>query len=170
MILTFGAFELDPKRRMLRCQGKRVALLSRPFDILVFLIGARDRVVSRTEMQVAIWPGQIVTTNNITVQVSMLRRVLARHGAGELIITVPGRGYRFIGDIAEREPSAPPADEATQVEAGPALGHARSWHIFWPMVGPRSAGEEPALDGYEAGFRGRRGHRRWKLRLSGRRP
>jgi DNA-binding winged helix-turn-helix (wHTH) protein len=141
MILAFGAFELDPKRRTLTCGGNRVALLSRPFDILVFLIGARERVVSRAEMQVAIWPGQLVTANNLTVQISQLRRVLAQHGAGELIITVPGRGYRFVGDIAECAPlpAEPLAVEVSQPEADPAPERAGFWYRSKPLVGPRAA-------------------------------
>jgi DNA-binding winged helix-turn-helix (wHTH) protein len=141
MILVFGAFEIDPKRRTLSFQGKRVPLLSRPFDILVFLITARDRVVSREEMQVAIWPGQIITPNNLTVQVSLLRRVLAEHDSGEFIVTVPGRGYRFVADILEREatPAAPQEEEASEPKAAPTPEPARPWHFSRPLIGPRSA-------------------------------
>jgi DNA-binding winged helix-turn-helix (wHTH) protein len=112
MLLAFGAFELDLKRRTLSCGGRRLGILSRQFDILVFLIQSRDRVVSREDMQTQIWRGRIVTANNLTVQISLLRRMLARHGAGEVIITVPGRGYRFIGEVVERDDRPPaPGDE-----------------------------------------------------------
>jgi DNA-binding winged helix-turn-helix (wHTH) protein len=141
MILAFGAFEVDPKRRTLTCQGKRVPLLSRPFDILLFLIVARDRVVSREEMQTAIWPAQIVTSNNINVQVSALRRVLAQHDAAEMIITVPGRGYRFIGEVVERAGPAPvpQTDPGAAPGGDPAPMPSHPPSISRPWIGPRSA-------------------------------
>jgi len=141
MILAFGAFEIDPKRRTLSFEGKRVPLLSRSFDILLFLITARDRVVSRDEMLVAIWPGQIITPNNLTVQISLLRRVLAQHDPAELIVTVPGRGYRFVADVAECKtpPAASPEAELSQPEADPAPHRATARHFSRPLIGPRSA-------------------------------
>jgi DNA-binding winged helix-turn-helix (wHTH) protein len=141
MTFAFGAFELDPKRRTLTFRGKRVALLSRPFDILAFLIGARGRLVSRDEMQVAIWPGQIVTANNLTVQISMLRRVLAQYDTSEMIITVPGRGYRFVGEVVEHDesPSASPAEPASNPGPDPVPGRARLRRPFAPVIGARSA-------------------------------
>jgi DNA-binding winged helix-turn-helix (wHTH) protein len=148
MILAFGDFELDPKRRTLSWQGTRVTLLSRPFDILVFLIGARDRVVSRDDMQTTIWPGQIVTANNLTVQISLLRRALAQYDSNEMIITVPGRGYRFIGEVVVREDclAAPPARPAVPPVPHPALERTRGGRVLL------RAGNAPSAALAAAGF------------------
>ncbi len=116
MIFTFGNFRLDVERRTLRKNGETIPLLSRPFDILVLLIQARDRVVTREEIQAAVWRDQITTANNLTVHISSLRRVLGQHGAGEAIITVPGRGYRFVAEVTEC-PDPVPAAEAIQPTA-----------------------------------------------------
>jgi TolB-like protein/DNA-binding winged helix-turn-helix (wHTH) protein/tetratricopeptide (TPR) repeat protein len=97
---------LDTKRRALLVDGRPVELQSRPFDILECLVAGHDRVVTRDEIVAHVWHGYTVAENNLTVQISTLRRALAEHGGGDLIITVPGKGYRFVGDI-EPEPTEP---------------------------------------------------------------
>ena len=97
---VFGQFRLDPARRLLSAGQRTVELQTRAFDILVFLVSARDRVVSREEIFATVWRGQVVVPNNLTVQMSALRRALAEHGADGLIETVPGRGYRFAGEVS----------------------------------------------------------------------
>jgi len=96
---------------MLLADGRPVEIQSRPFDILEFLVSARDRVVSREEVTAHVWRDVTVAENNLTVQMSALRRILANHGAEGLIITLPGRGYRFIGDVnIPQEPMLVEAD------------------------------------------------------------
>jgi predicted ATPase/DNA-binding winged helix-turn-helix (wHTH) protein len=71
----------------------RVAKLSTPaFDILVTLIAAGGRMVSKSELFEIVWPRRVVEESNIHVHVSALRKVLG----SDVISTVPGRGYRFI--------------------------------------------------------------------------
>jgi TolB-like protein/DNA-binding winged helix-turn-helix (wHTH) protein len=105
---AFGRFTLDTKRRVLLVDGQPIELQSRPFDILECLVAGHDRVVTRDEIVAQVWQGFTVAENNLTVQMSTLRRALAEHGGGNLIITVPGKGYRFVGDI-EPQPAEPPA-------------------------------------------------------------
>lgn len=97
--LTFGRFRMDCKRCALLLDGNAVALHARAFDVLEFLVAHRERVVSRDEIVAHVWRGLTIGENNLSVQTSSLRRVLAEHGGGDLIITLPGRGYRFVGDI-----------------------------------------------------------------------
>ena len=59
--------------------------------MLAALVEHRERVVGKDELLALAWPGLVVEENNLTVQVSALRKVL---GAAA-IATVPGRGYRF---------------------------------------------------------------------------
>jgi TolB-like protein len=55
----------------------------------------------------AVWPGTAVAENNLTVQISSLRRVLDDERAqGSCIQTVPGRGYRFVAAVTREEPRA----------------------------------------------------------------
>ena len=58
-------------------------------------------MVSKAEIVSHVWHGLAVGDNNLTVQMSTLRNVLG-HGDGEpLVVTVPGRGYQFVGEVME---------------------------------------------------------------------
>ena len=64
------------------------------------LVERRGTIVSRKEIIDAVWPGITVAENNLTIQISSLRRVLdAGRGEVSCIQTVPGRGYRFVGSV-----------------------------------------------------------------------
>jgi adenylate cyclase len=106
---AFGLFRMDTRRRTLLADGAPVTLHARAFDVLAFLIANRDRVVSRDEIVAHVWRGIAVGENNLNVQLSALRRALVVHGAEGLIVTLPGRGYRFVGDVAPAD--APLLDE-----------------------------------------------------------
>lgn len=89
--IRFGRFEWQPQQRRLLADGIPSALGARAFDLLSMLIEGRDRVLSKSELLAGAWGGRIVEENNLTVQISALRKVL---GEGA-IVTVPGRGYRW---------------------------------------------------------------------------
>ena len=79
-----------------------VTIGSRGLDILGVLIARAGEVVSKDEIIAAVWPGTIVEDSNLTVQISALRRVLDRgRPQGSCIQTIPGRGYRFVGAVAQ---------------------------------------------------------------------
>ncbi len=82
---------MRPAERRLLAHGRPVSLGGRAFDLLLALIEQRERVVSKDELLALVWPGTVVEENNLTVQISSLRKVL---GPGA-IATVAGRGYRF---------------------------------------------------------------------------
>lgn len=99
----FGRFWMDVTRRVLLVDGQPVALHARAFDILEYLIASRDRVVTRDEIVTHVWRGVVVGENNLSVQLSALRRVLAVHGGRNFIVTVPHRGYQFVDDASVDE-------------------------------------------------------------------
>src|SRR6516162_8925294 len=111
--VEFGRFRLLPYRRELRADGVAVELGGRAFDILMVLIEARGGLVTKDEIMARVWPDTVVEENNLVVQISGLRRVLGEDR--DFIRTVPGRGYRFIGEI--RSPVADPGGEA-ELEPG----------------------------------------------------
>jgi TolB-like protein/DNA-binding winged helix-turn-helix (wHTH) protein/Flp pilus assembly protein TadD/rhodanese-related sulfurtransferase len=122
--IAFGPFVLDLGSRALLARGEKLALSSRAFDILVFLVTARDRVVGKDEIMTTVWRGVAVEENNLAVQISALRRVLGEHAEGQtMIATVPGQGYRFVGRVELPEVPPPPPAIALPVET-PALSHA----------------------------------------------
>lgn len=89
--LRFGRFELRPAERLLLADDRPAALGSRAFDVLLALVEHRSRVVSRSELIELAWPGLVVEENNLSVQITTLRKLLGQ----QAIATVPGRGYRF---------------------------------------------------------------------------
>jgi TolB-like protein len=113
--ISFGRFRLDLAGRELRRDQTVVRLGSRALDILCVLASAGGKVVSKDELMERVWAGVVVEEHNIQVHISALRRALAEDGDGESrIVTVPGRGYRFLGspdppaaDNTAAEPSAP---------------------------------------------------------------
>lgn len=90
--LHFGPFAWCPTRRQLIADGERpVNLGARAFDLLGVLLDNRDRVMSKGDLIDRVWPDTVVEDNNLSVQVSMLRKVLG----DSAIATIPGRGYKW---------------------------------------------------------------------------
>ena len=95
--VVFGRFQALPHRRELLADGQPAKLGGRAFDVLMALIEARGTVVSKDALMERVWPGQVVEENNLQAHISALRSVL---GADRnLIRTVSGRGYQFIGEL-----------------------------------------------------------------------
>ena len=113
--ITMGPVEIRPAERLLLVGGQPVALGARAFDVLLALAERRDRVVSKNELLDLAWPGLVVEENNLSVQISALRKVLGPAA----IATVTGRGYR----LALAEPRA--ADRAPPLPATPGARIAR---------------------------------------------
>ncbi|MDX2293065.1 MULTISPECIES: winged helix-turn-helix domain-containing protein, partial [Streptomyces] len=127
-----GPFRLDRDRRLLLCGEAPVALSSRAFDILELLVAHRDRVVTREEILAHVWPGLVVEASNLTVQVSTLRRALGDTGGeARYIATIPGRGYRFIGQ-PEAGPERP--GQAAAAAPDPSVGEAPAAETAAPVA------------------------------------
>ena len=113
----FDRFEIQSAARVLLEAGSIVNLGARAFDLLVCLVERRDRVVGKDELIELIWPGLVVTDNNLNVQIAGLRKVLG----AQSVQTVPGRGYRFTLDAREL-PAAPATRLGVADVAHPAQG------------------------------------------------
>src|SRR4051812_16573513 len=93
----FDEFEIDTNRRLLLLCGKAIPLKPRVFDTLLYLASNHGRVLEKDELMRAIWPDTTVEENNLNQNVSSLRRVLGeQRGENRYIVTVPGRGYKFV--------------------------------------------------------------------------
>ena len=97
----FGRIEIRPDERQVLADGVPATLGARAFDLLLALIEHRDRVVGKDELLSLVWPGVVVEENNLTVQVSALRKLLG----ADAVATVPGRGYRFAMPLLAGPPS-----------------------------------------------------------------
>ena len=114
MQFRFGDHSLDTDRRELRRGGAPTALEPQVFDLLVYLVQNRDRVVTKDDLFQAVWRGRIVSESALTSRITAVRKAIGDDGGAQrLIRTVPRKGIRFIGEVREEarvagaSPSAP---------------------------------------------------------------
>lgn len=109
----FEGFRLDTLRRELRdTDGAMVPLTSKAFDVLCVLIENRHVVVGKQALLDAVWPGRVVEENNLTQAIAALRRAFDTSAQDHrFIVTVPGRGYRFVAAVAEELEAVPHVPE-----------------------------------------------------------
>jgi len=113
---SFDQFVLDTDRRELRGPAGLISLEPQVFDLLVYLIRNRDRVVSKDDIMAAVWDGRIVSESALTTRINAARSGIGDSGdAQRLIETLPRKGLRFICDVRETKdieaPHAPAAPD-----------------------------------------------------------
>jgi len=109
-IFLFEDFRLDRRGLFRRNDSGAffpVAIGSRALDLLGVLIERAGEVVAKDEIIAAVWPETVVEDNNLTVQISALRRVLD-HGRSNpsSIQTLSGRGYRLVTPVTRCAPDS----------------------------------------------------------------
>jgi TolB-like protein/Tfp pilus assembly protein PilF len=115
--IVFGEWSLRPSTRSLAGpDGNRVTLGSRAADILLSLIKARGEIVGKDELIRRAWDGLTVDDSNLAVQIAALRKAFGKAG-GDIVVNVPGRGYRFGGAA----PSQTATDASTNAGRPPTL-------------------------------------------------
>src|SRR6201981_964549 len=100
-LYEFGDFRLDTAKRLLqRLDGATVPLTPRVFETLLYLVEHHDTVLDKERLMEAVWPDSIVEENNLSQNISTLRRIFGETpGSHSYIVTVPGRGYRFVAEV-----------------------------------------------------------------------
>lgn len=91
IVHRFIGWELRPAERLLLVDSAPVKVGGRAFDVLVALVAARGRVLSKDELLSTAWPGLVVEENNLSVQIAALRKLIG----ASAIMNVAGRGYRL---------------------------------------------------------------------------
>lgn len=98
----FDGFRVDPVRRRLLREGEVVPLTPKALSILLVLLENRGEIVEKEELIRKVWPDTFVTEANLTQNISSLRKALGeRASESRYIVTVPGRGYCFAGEVVE---------------------------------------------------------------------
>ena len=110
MIFVFGDCELDLDRFELRRAGRLRPVEPQVFDLLAVLIRERRRVVPKEELLDTVWGNRFVSESALTSRVKAARQAIGDDGRSQrLIRTAHGRGYQFVGPVAEAAPSGPVA-------------------------------------------------------------
>lgn len=100
MKILFDQFTLDTDIAELRQGAEQVSLEPQVFDLLVFLIANRERVVSKEDIINAVWDGRFTSDAAITTCIKSLRKALNDDGAQQRYIkTLRGKGFRFVADV-----------------------------------------------------------------------
>ncbi len=101
-IYRIGEIEVDPARNCLRRNGEESALRQKSFQVLLYLLEHRERLVTKEELMEALWAGAAVTDDTLVQIIVELRKMLcddSRHP--QFIRTIPKIGYHFIGSVEE---------------------------------------------------------------------
>ena len=146
-IYSFGSFRLDPVRRTLVRGDEAVALSARLFDTLLYLVQNHGRLVTRIELEQAIWRGRAMEEGNLAQAISSVRKTLQSGGPAEaLIVTIPNQGFRFsvpvsfetaTPDALARPAAVVPGRRGKAVAAALCLGLgiAAALVVAWPRSG-----------------------------------
>lgn len=110
MRYVFEDYTLDTDRRELRRGTGLIAVEPQVFDLLVYLVRNRERVVSRDDLIDAVWHGRIVSESTLNTRIYAVRSAIGDSGKDQrLVKTWLRKGVRFIGTT--REELEPPANE-----------------------------------------------------------
>jgi len=143
VIFGFGSFEFDDELLELRHAGREVKLDALVKRLLATLLRRAGELVTKDELFEEVWEGRAVAENSLTVAMARLRRALdAGAQQGEFVITLYGRGYRFVGPVV-RMPAGP---RELRVASSTGLPLLSSQLLAGASSGSLFVGRERALD------------------------
>jgi class 3 adenylate cyclase/DNA-binding winged helix-turn-helix (wHTH) protein len=160
MIYAFGDCELDTCLYTLRRADHSIRLQPKVFQVLVYLLQQRDRVVSKQELSEQVWPNQFISDATLENCIKLARKAVGDDGRAQRCIqTRYGHGYRFVAAVVAHPggevSSAPPVRDGT--DAVPAFGrlpHEPS--LSWPGM-PEGAQSQGPLSSWERVAQGKAG-------------
>ena len=104
MQFVFDNQMLDLDRRELRRGGETIPVEPQVFDVLVYLVQNRDRVVSKDDLIASVWDKRIVSESTLASRINAARKAIGDNGKEQrLVRTIPRRGFRFVG-IVQTQP------------------------------------------------------------------
>jgi len=121
VLFLFNNYVLDCQRRELRAGDVPVALEPQVFDLLVYLIENRDRVVSKDDLIASVWAGRIVSESTLTSRINAVRRAIGDTGERQSCVrTFARKGFRFVATVETSDVAPQMADvDASSVLALP---------------------------------------------------
>jgi len=118
-LYEFGPFCLNPLKRIVLRDGEPLPLTPKCFDILLALVEHPGEVLVKEELMESVWPDTVVEEGNLNRNISTLRKALGESpNDHRYIVTVPGRGYRFVAEVREVPEDHPMASRHAPQGAG----------------------------------------------------
>ncbi|QAA80861.1 response regulator transcription factor [Aequorivita sp. H23M31] len=99
-LIEFNEIKIDTRSRTVFIDGNAIVLTKKEYDLLVFFVSNKGRVLSKEMIAEHLWGDNSDLLNNfdfIYVHINNLRKKLTAEGA-KYIKTAYGSGYKFIGD------------------------------------------------------------------------
>jgi TolB-like protein len=117
----FADCVLDAERRELTRASEVIATGPQVFDLLLYLIQNRERVVSKDDVLDSVWSGRTVSESTLTSHINAVRKAVGDSGGEQrLIRTIARKGFRFVGEVKEIQSPDGAHPAATEPET-PAL-------------------------------------------------
>src|SRR5258706_5136649 len=137
MIFSFEEYEIDVEWRELRRAKSPVHVEPQVFDLLVYLVQNRDRVVSKDDLIASVWDGRIVSESTLTSRINAARTAVGDRGGKQKFMRTSGRkGLRLVGTVRPQ-----PIRDELQLESDPSpdASHPRSRPAVPPSDRPAIA-------------------------------
>jgi Tol biopolymer transport system component/DNA-binding winged helix-turn-helix (wHTH) protein len=141
-VVRFAPFEVDLVAAEVRKRGRKVPLQDQPFKVLALLLQRPGELVTREELQRALWPGETFGEfdEGLNKAIQKLRQALDDSpDSPRFIETLPRKGYRFIAPVDRTASEAGTAKvQPTPVESPPAVGpvkQRRTEVLAWVLFG-----------------------------------
>ena len=100
LFYEFDEFRVDTERRLLSRVGEPISLTPKVFDTLLVFLENRGEVLTKDRLIGELWPDSFVEESNIAQNVAVLRKALGEKSReNKFIVTIPGRGYRFVANV-----------------------------------------------------------------------
>jgi DNA-binding winged helix-turn-helix (wHTH) protein/tetratricopeptide (TPR) repeat protein len=156
-IRAIGEIELDLGRYELRRRGRRVKLEKKPMELLIFLVGRREQLVSRKDIVSKLWRSDLFIDTGPSIN-NIVRKIRAALGDNSekprFLETVIGKGYRFIGPVRVIDARFPQPDleQVSPSEAAPDGAVARVERTSLAVLPLLMLGDAPDDQGVSLGF------------------
>ncbi|WP_144213036.1 winged helix-turn-helix domain-containing protein [Shewanella donghaensis] len=121
MLFRFNNIEIDTERYQISKEGLALSIEPKVYDLIIYLIENRSRIISRDELLTQVWAGREVSDTTLSNHIKSARKALGDNGEQQKVInTIRSRGYHFIADVAEyKEPLSTPGNDSNNSTDSP---------------------------------------------------